>query len=261
MELFDTHAHLDDEQFDATREQVFQRAEQAAVRHVIVVGTDLASSEKCVQIASDYSIAHAAVGIQPNYVHQAQPEDWQEIELLAKNPHVVAIGETGLDRYWDHAPFKLQQEYFDRHIGLSMQTGKPFIVHMRDCGSDIVDTLRKHSSSQLSGVMHSFTGDLELAETCMEMGLYISFAGMVTFKKSDELRAVARQIPDDRLLIETDAPYLSPHPHRGQRINEPALVRFTAHCLAEVRGVTLEQLGKLTSTNAKRLFLKEESVD
>jgi TatD DNase family protein len=152
----------------------------------------------------------------------------------------------------------LQQEYFDRHLRLSQQRDVPFIVHMRDCGDEIVAMLRTaHDRSPLRGVMHSFTGDEALAEQCLELGLYISFAGMVTYKKSDELRRVAASIPDDRLLIETDSPYLSPHPKRGQRPNEPALVVHTAECLAEVRGASLESLAEQTTENARRLFLSK----
>ncbi|MCA9208361.1 MAG: TatD family hydrolase, partial [Planctomycetales bacterium] len=164
-------------------------------------------------------------------------------------------GETGLDRYWDHTPFDVQEDYFDRHLRLSQQTGLPFIVHMRDCGDDVLRMLRVASErSTLAGVMHSFTGDLALAQACLELGLYISFAGMVTYKKSDELRQIAAAIPADRLLLETDSPYLSPHPKRGHRPNEPALLAHTADCLADVRGVSVEQLAAETTANARRLF-------
>ena len=170
---------------------------------------------------------------------------------------MVALGETGVDRYWDYTPFAQQQDYFDRHLQLSQQLQLPFIVHMRECGEDILQMLREaRQRGPLQGVMHSFTGDTALARECLDLGLYISFAGMVTFKKSTELRAVAAEIPDDRLLLETDAPYLSPHPHRGQRPNEPALLVHTATCLAEVREVSLETLTQQTTTNASTLFPK-----
>lgn len=255
MELFDTHAHLDDEQFDQIRDDVFRRCELAGLKHVVVVGTDLSTSQKCIAIARQYPIASAAVGIQPNGCHEAGADDWDQIAKLAHDPLVVAIGETGLDRYWERCPFDIQQDYFARHIELSIDTGKPFIVHMRDCGDDIVDSMKPFAATrQLSGVMHSFTGDVDLAGVCMSFGLYISFAGMVTYKKSVELREVSRAIPDDRLLIETDAPYLSPHPKRGQRPNEPSLVVHTAECLAEARGVSLDDIARITTANAKRLF-------
>ena len=165
------------------------------------------------------------------------------------------LGETGLDRYWDHAPLDLQRDYFDRHVRLSQSCGLPFIVHMRDCEEDILEMLREaRSRAALHGVMHSFSGSDATARECVELGLYISFAGMVTYKKSIELRNVAEHVPDDRILIETDAPYLSPHPKRGQRPNEPGLVIHTAACLSEVRGVGLELFAEHTTTNARRLF-------
>ena len=257
MELFDTHAHLDDPQFDFIRPEVFQRCQAADVSHVVVVGTSRDTSEKCIAIAREFPIARAAVGIQPNYCSQAEPDDWSKVERLAADPRTVAIGETGLDRYWDYTPFALQQEYFARHIELSLASSKPFIIHMRDCGPDIIEMLKRfHPAHTLRGVMHSFTGDWLLAKQCLDLGLFISFAGMVTYKKSDDLRQVVKHIPADRLLIETDSPYLSPHPQRGQRPNEPALIVHTARCLAEVRGVQLEELARITTENARELFLQ-----
>lgn len=255
MELFDTHAHLEDDQLDAIREQVLQRARAAGVTRILAVGTTVASSRACLELAQGHAGIYAAVGIHPNHCQQAAEGDWQAIVELCHQSRVVALGETGLDRYWDYAPFELQQDYFERHLRLSQETDLPFIVHMRDCGPEIVAMLeaaKRHGP--LRGVMHSFTGDLSLAQHCLDLGLHISFAGMLTFKKSDELRSVAARIPADRLLIETDSPYLSPHPHRGRRPNEPALIVHTARCLAELRGVPLEELARQTTCNALRLF-------
>jgi TatD DNase family protein len=255
MHLFDTHTHLDDEQFDDIRDEVIQRAREAGVYSMIVVGTNAATSRKCVEIAAGNEGVFAAVGIQPNYAHEATDEDWEEILRLAEDANVVAIGETGLDRYWDFAPFPIQQEYFGRHIELSQQSGLPFIVHMRDCDADVLEMLRAAKTrGPLAGVMHSFSGMAETVAECIQLGMSISFAGMVTYKKSDELRAIAKQVPADRLLIETDCPYLSPHPKRGHRPNEPALIEHTARCLAEVRGETIEELAVRTTENAKKLF-------
>ena len=257
MEFFDTHSHLDDEQFDNLRDEVFERANDAEVHNIIVVGTTVDASKKCIDIAKAYPSASAAVGIQPNYCKDVPDHDFQTIVDFTKDSNVVAIGETGLDRYWDYCPFEIQQNFFRRHVKLSLETNLPFIVHMRDCGQEIVDLLNEFSANnQLNGVMHSFSGDWELAEKCLDLGLYISFAGMVTYKKSNALREVARQVPSDRILIETDAPYLSPHPKRGQRPNEPALVIHTAKCLAEVRNVSLEDFARTSTENAKRLFQK-----
>ncbi len=255
MSWFDTHAHLDDDQFDDIRDQVIRRASDAGVESIVAVGTTVAASRKCIAIAAEFRCVHAAVGIQPNNCAEAQAGDWDEIVALVSHPRVVAIGETGLDRYWDHTPFDVQQDYFDRHIRLSRQTGLPFIVHMRDCGEEILAMLRDASRrGELRGVMHSFTGDAALARECLDLGLYISFAGMVTYRKSEALRAVAAAIPADRILVETDSPYLSPHPQRGQRPNEPALIVHTGHCLAEAHGVSAADFAAQTTENARRLF-------
>ena len=255
MQLFDTHAHLNDEQFDAARDEVIVRAKEVGVAAIVAVGISSDTSDECLALAAKYDIVHAAVGIQPNSCAEAQPGDWHRIVELAAQPNVVALGETGLDRYWDFAPFDLQQDYFDKHLRLSQQTDLPFIVHMRDCEEDILVMLREaRKRGPLSGVMHSFTGTNAGAAESVELGLYVSFAGMVTYKKSDELREVAKTIPDDRILIETDCPYLSPHPKRGQRPNEPALVLHTAQCLAQTRGVSLAEFADQTTANARRLF-------
>jgi TatD DNase family protein len=255
MNLFDTHAHLDSEELAPQLEAVVERARKAGVHAIIAIGTTAESSERCVAIAQQHEGVYAAVGIQPNYVAQAQPGDWERILALIDQPKVVALGETGLDRYWDHAPFELQQEYFARHIALSQQSSLPLVIHMRDCGDDIAGMLAEAASRDpISGVMHSFTGDWPLAEECLELGLYVSFAGMVTYKKSEELRAVAARVPENRILIETDSPYLSPHPRRSVRINEPALLIHTAECLAAVRGVSLEIFAEQSTSNANALF-------
>lgn len=252
---FDTHAHLDQTDFDADRAEVIARAVAAKVTHIICVGVTAVSSAKCIALAGEYPALHAAVGIQPNYVHEALPGDWDQIVALASQPNVVALGETGLDRYWDVAPFDVQQDYFDRHLRLSQSLDLPFIVHMRECGEDIMQMLRvARLRGPLRGIMHSYTGDPAMAAECIDLGLHISFAGMVTYKKSDELRACAATIPDERLLIETDSPYLSPQVVRSVRRNEPAHVVHTAACLAEARGQTVSQIAALTTSNAKELF-------
>lgn len=256
INLFDTHLHLDDEQFDDSRADVVRRANEVGVSQMIAVGTTGPSSKICVEIAHQFESVFAAVGIQPNYCAEAAEGDWDSVVALVQASKVVAIGETGLDRHWDYTPFDVQQDYFDRHIRLSQQHDLPFIVHMRDCGDDIVSMLREaRQRGPLRGVMHSFTGDESLALECMDLGLEISFAGMVTYKKSEDLRTVASKIPDDRILIETDAPYLSPHPKRGHRPNEPSLIVHTAECLAAVRGVDLATIARITTENARRLFL------
>jgi TatD DNase family protein len=256
MPFFDTHAHLDQPEFDADRAEVVARARTAGVEEMITIGTTAAASEICVRLAAEFDGVHAAVGIQPNYVAEAGPGDWDRVLKLLDEPGVVAIGETGLDRHWDFAPFDQQQDYFDRHLRLSQERGLPFVVHMRDCDEDILVMLREaRERGPLAGVMHSFTGSQAMADECVAMGLHVSFAGMVTYKKSDELRLIAAAVPTDRILIETDSPYLSPEPVRKVKRNEPAHVVHTAARLAEVRGMTPEDFAVQTTANARRLFL------
>lgn len=252
--LIDTHCHLDAEAFEQERADVVARAVDSGVSHMLTIGIDKNTSLAAVALAEEYEAVFAVVGIQPNYVHQVQPDDWDTILSQLDHPKVVGIGETGLDRYWDYAPLDLQQEYFQRHIQLSRKSGLPFIVHCREAEADVLSVLRKEAEQgSLNGVMHSFCGDAGTAAECLELGMHISFAGMATFRKNEELREVAATVPPDRLLVETDAPYLAPHPNRGKR-NEPAWVRLTAKCLAEVHGMTPEALAKCTTANAERLF-------
>ena len=254
---FDTHAHLNDEQILPIWEEVLARAQEANVVGILAVGTTLASSVSCLELARAHEWIGAAVGIHPNYAHQAKESDWLEIERLALDSRVWAIGETGLDRYWDDCPFDIQLDAFRRQIALSVRTHKPFIVHMRDCEAEVCEELQRAvatGGAPLRGIMHSFTGTPQTAEVALAAGLHISFAGMVTYPKNQTLRDLVKSIPDDRLLLETDCPYLSPHPHRSRRPNEPAMMVHTARCVAEARDMTLAELGQLTTSNAYRLF-------
>lgn len=254
MPLVDTHAHLDQEEFNDDRDAVIARAHAAGVEAIVAIGTTALSSELSVELATHHPGVFAAVGIQPNYTAQAEPGDWARVMTLVERPNVVAVGETGLDRHWSYSPFDVQQDYFDRHLRLAQDRDLPFVVHTRESDADVLEMLREaHRRGPLKGIMHSFTGTAETAAECLELGLHISFAGMVTFKKSDALRAVAATIPDNRILVETDSPYLAPHPLRGKR-NEPANVVHTAACLAEVRGVSVKDFSAQTTANARALF-------
>ena len=253
--IIDTHAHLDEEEFGEDLAPWLQRAADVDVSTIITVGTTANSSAAAVQLASRWPQLFASVGIQPNYGAQATGDDWQQVVQLASASRVRAVGETGLDGYWDYTPMDLQRRLFDQHLRLSQSTDLPVIIHMRDCSAETIEVLQTaRSRGPLRGVMHSFTGDAATAQQCLKLGLYISFAGMVTFKKSHELRDVAKQVPSDRILVETDSPYLTPHPHRGKRPNEPAMIVHTAACLAAVRGVSLDEFADQTTANAERLF-------
>jgi len=255
MDLFDTHAHLADEQLVADASGVVERAAAAGVTRILAIGTTAANSRECLDLARKLTGVRSSAGIHPNHAAEAQPGDWDEIVRLAGEREVVALGETGLDLYWKDTPLPVQQDYFDRHIRLSQVTGHSFIVHLRETAAEILVMLRQaRSRGELRAVMHSFTGTAEQAAEFLALGMHISFAGMLTYKKSDDLRAVAATILADRLLLETDSPYLSPEPFRGQRPNEPARVLHTAQCLAEVRGISVEELAQQTTANAEALF-------
>lgn len=252
---FDTHAHLQVEEFADDIDQVVERALAAGVSRMLAVGITAADSADCVALACRFPSIRAAAGVQPNHTSESTDADWDQVVRFAALPEVVALGETGLDRYWDRSPFAVQQDWFDRHLALAQSLNLPVVIHMRDCGADIVAMVRDAvRRGPVRGVMHSFTGDEATMRECLDLGLHISFAGMVTYKKSDELRRLAGLVPVERLLIETDCPYLSPHPMRSQRRNEPALVVHTAQCLAEVRKVPVKELASHTSQNAADLF-------
>jgi TatD DNase family protein len=255
LELIDTHAHLDDERFAADLPEVLRRAEAAGVRRILTIATTALSSAASVRLAEQHPLLAATVGIQPNHVAEAAPDAWDEVVRLAENPAVVALGETGLDRHWDYTPFAQQEDYFARHLELARRRSVPVVIHCREAEADVVRMLRDDFDRHgpVRAVMHSFTGDRATAEACLSMGLYISFAGMLTYKNSQALRDVAKDVPLDRLLVETDSPYLAPVPRRGQR-NEPAFVEHTAACLASVKGLSAEELAAATTRNARQLF-------
>jgi TatD DNase family protein len=260
--LFDTHAHLDQPEFDADRETVVERARAAGVETILCPAVSAASSRAVVQWGEQFKLP-AAVGIHPNSTAEAAPDDWAAIVALSEHPAVAAIGETGLDRYWDHSPLRLQQEYLERHFQLARDRGLPIILHCRDAQADLIPMLRAAAADgPLLGVVHAFSGEMDFAAECLALGLHLGFAGNVTYsnKKFELLRAVARTAPEDRLLLETDSPYLVPQAFRGKlKRNEPMHVAATAAFLAQLRGVSIEQLAAATTANARRLFRKRLS--
>jgi TatD DNase family protein len=258
--LVDTHAHLQEPVLRDDLGAVLGRAREAGVAQVVAVGTTALDSGEVVAIARDRAGVFAAVGVQPNHAAEASPGDWERVVALASEPGVVALGETGLDRYWDYTPFPLQQEWFDRHLALAFERGLPVVIHCRDCERDVIHQLGR-LGRPVRGVLHSFTGTWDDAQAFLALGLHLSFAGMVTFRnpKLDPLRDVAARVPLDRLLVETDSPYLSPHPHRGQT-NEPGRVALTARRIAELRGLSPETLAASTAANARCLFALPEGV-
>lgn len=253
--LIDTHCHLDFESFDEDREAVVERALAAGVTQIVVPGLDLDNCTTILALTQKYDGVFAAVGVHPNSSAEWQ-DGWIDVlRDLAQQPKVVAIGEIGLDYYWDKSPQAVQHRALALQLELAAELNLPVIIHNRDASADVIRLL---SESPLvgrdnPGVLHSFAADWETAVSALDLGYYLGFTGPVTFKKADDLREIAQKVPDDRILVETDAPFLTPHPYRGKR-NEPAYVAYVAEKLAEVRGVSTAVLAQQTTENAHRLF-------
>lgn len=253
--LIDTHAHLDDEQFTADLPAVLDRARAAGLESVIAIATTAPSSAVCVELAARHADVFATVGIHPNNIMEASSTAWDEVIALVERERVVGIGETGLDRHWHDTPFDVQEEYFVRHLELARRVDRPVVIHCREAEADMLRVLREQFDRHgpIRGVMHSFVGDAPMAVACRAMGLHLSFAGMLTYKNAADLRTTAAQQPVDRLMVETDSPYLSPVPLRGKR-NEPAHVVHTAACLADLLGIPADELAERATANARALF-------
>ena len=253
--LVDSHCHLDSPQFDADREAVIGRSAESGVMTVVNPGVDVPSSRAAVALAQQHESIYAAVGVHPHDAKTLDADALEELKSLARSPKVVAIGEIGLDYYRNLSPREVQRRAFETQLEMAAELGLPVIVHDRDAHDDVLKILHDWHSTVAArvGVLHSFSGDVSLAERALEMGFFIGVSGPVTYKNAERLRQVVRAVPSERLLVETDAPYLTPQPRRGQR-NEPAYVRMVAQAVADVRSLTLEQAAAQTTTNAGVLF-------
>lgn len=250
--LFDTHAHLDSPKFDSDRDDVISRAQAAGIDTIVNIGFNRETIPSTIALAEKYEFIYAAVGWHPtDAIDMNLEEDLAWIEKLCSHPKVVAIGEIGLDYYWDTSPKEIQHTVFREQIRLARRLNKPIIIHNRDAHEDILRLLREEKASEVGGIMHCFSGSWETAQQCLDLNFYISFGGPVTYKNAKVPKEVLERVPLDRLLLETDAPYLTPHPHRGKR-NESAYVRFVAEQAAQIKGVTLEEISKITSKNGRR---------
>jgi TatD DNase family protein len=254
----DSHAHIDSADFDADRAEVLARARAAGVRTMVLVaaGKDLAETARPIALAETDPDLHATVGVHPHEAARIEAHWWPELERLCRHPKVVAVGETGLDYYYDHSPRDLQRDAFARHIELAGVVGKPLVCHVRDAHDDALRMLDQAGIGRAGapgGVIHCFTGNAEQAAGYAALGLYISFSGITTFKTAGPIREAVAVVPRDRLLIETDCPFLAPVPMRGKR-NEPAFLVHTARVVAAEAGMDLEDLADLTAANAGALF-------
>ncbi|MBU5427976.1 TatD family hydrolase [Tissierella pigra] len=251
--LIDSHAHLDDPRFDNDRDKLINSLEDNGVEIVINIGADLQTSISSVSLAEKYDNIYAAIGVHP---HSAKEVDNSTIEVLrtfAKRDKVVAIGEIGLDYYYDNSPRDIQRKWFIEQLNLAKELNLPVVIHTRDAAQETFDILKEAQDGSLRGVLHCYSGSVEMAMEYIKMGFYISLGGPVTFKNAKVSKEVAKNIPLDKLLIETDCPYLTPEPYRGKR-NEPVYVRYVAGTIAELRGITYEELERTTNRNTKDLF-------
>ncbi len=253
--LFDTHTHLDDARYNDDREAMIARAREAGVEAFLTIGCDLGTSQAAVALADQYPFVYASVGVHPHEVKHIQDGWYDELRHLAKHNNVVAFGEIGLDYHYNHSSPKDQRERFREQIQLARELKLPVIIHTRESQEDTITILKEERASEIGGVLHCFSGDTWLAKEALDLGFYLSFSGILTFQNAAALREIAKQTPLDRVLIETDCPYLTPVPYRGKR-NEPAYVFQVAQQLASIHGpaLSLEQISGQTSDNAKRLF-------
>jgi TatD DNase family protein len=251
--MIDSHCHLDDAAFDADREETIQRALDAGIEMMVAIGTGKGPPdlEAGIRIADAHPQFVATVGVHPHDAAKATPETWQRLEELLAHPKVVAVGEIGLDYHYDFSPRDVQREVFAEQLRIATRHHKPIVIHTREAWDDTIALLKEQPAT---GIMHCFTGNVAQAEQSLALGFYISFGGVVTFPKATELHEAARAVPLDRILIETDAPYLAPVPQRGKR-NEPAFIVHTAQRLAELRGITLDEIARATTENFRRAML------
>ncbi|MFL5090875.1 MAG: TatD family hydrolase [Xanthobacteraceae bacterium] len=254
--LVDSHCHLDFPDFADDVDAIVARAEEAGIGRLVTISTRVKRHDEILKIGERFPSVYCSVGTHPHYAHEELDVTAADLITRTRHPKVVAIGEAGLDYHYDRSPRDAQAQGFRTHIAAARETGLPLVIHSREADQDMADILNEEmGKGAFAAVLHCFTGTRALALTGISLGLYVSFTGILTFKKSDELRAIAAELPSDRILVETDAPYLAPGRHRGKR-NEPAYVVETARVLADVKGVSLDEITRQTTENFFRLFAK-----
>ncbi len=253
--LIDTHSHLDDPRYDDDREAVLERARANGVARMITIGCDLATSRAAVSLADRYPFVYAAVGVHPHEVKAIGDGWYDELRRLAQHPKVVAYGEIGLDYHYNHSSPKEQRDRFREQVCVARELKRPVVIHTREADDDTVAILREERAFEIGGMFHCFSGGIRLAKAALDLGFLLSFSGIITFPKAEALREVVKMAPLDRILVETDCPYLTPVPHRGKR-NEPAHVRLVAEQVGHVRGMGVGDIEAVTTENAVRLLGK-----
>ena len=251
--LIDTHVHLNADHYDEDLDEVIERAREAGVTHFVVIGFDNKTIDRTMTLIDKYDDVYGVTGWHPVDAIDCTDEDLARIEELSQHPKIVGIGETGLDYHWDKSPKDVQKEIFIKQIEMAKRVNLPIVIHNRDATGDVVDILEEHGAEEIGGIMHAFSGSPEIADRVLKMNFMISLGGPVTFKNAKQPKEVAMHVPLDKLLVETDAPFLTPHPYRGKR-NEPAYVKLVAEQIAELREVSYEEVAKATSENAKKIY-------
>lgn len=251
--LIDSHVHLDDERFDGDRDILINSLKDNGIELVINIGADMDSSMNSIELSKRYDNIYAAIGVHPHSASEMTEKTLDELRDMAKEDKVIAIGEIGLDYYYDNSPRDIQRKWFREQLELAKELDLPVIIHSRDATKETYDIIKEAQDGTLRGVLHCFSGSVEVAMEYIKLGFYISIGGTVTFKNARVVREVAEVVSLDRLLIETDCPYLTPEPYRGKR-NEPMFVKYVAEKIADIRGISVEELAKLTNKNTKELF-------
>jgi TatD DNase family protein len=253
--LIDSHAHIQGKEYAGEAADVIARARAAGVEKIIAVGGagDMSSNTEAVALADSFPNIYATVGMHPHDAKDVGPDELRALRELTSHPKVIAVGETGLDYYYNHSPHEVQRRVFIQFIRMARETGLAIVVHERDAAQEVAELLRSEGGRELAGVIHCFTGNYEAACAYLDLGLYLSFTGIITFKNAEPLRQVVQQVPLERMFVETDSPYLTPVPHRGKR-NEPAYVRLVAETVATVKGISLEDVARVTTENVQNLF-------
>lgn len=256
--IFETHAHYEDVKFDSDREELLALLPKQNIEYVINVGSNLETTQKSIELAKQYDFVYAAVGVHPSDIAELNESTFEELKKTADYEKTVAIGEIGLDYYWDKESLvqEKQREWFKRQMLLAKEKNLPVIIHSRDAAEDTMKVMKEVRAEEIPGVIHCYSYSLEMAREFIKMGYYIGIGGVLTFKNAKKLKEVAAEIPLERILLETDCPYMAPEPHRGER-NSSLYIPHVVEKLAEIRNITKEEIIAVTNENARRLFLHE----
>ncbi len=251
--IFDTHAHYDDEQYDMDRDEVLSGMKAAGIGNIVNVGANMESSERSIELSHKYDFIYSAVGVHPSDCMELDDEKIEKLRLMSRDDKCVAIGEIGLDYHWPDPSPDLQKEWFIRQLDLARSEKKPVIIHSRDAAADTVRILSEQRAGEIGGVVHCFSYSAEVALECVKMGFYIGVGGVLTFKNGRKLKEVVDRIPMERIILETDCPYLAPQPHRGER-NNSAYLSYVVEAMAEIKGITKEEVISITEANARAMY-------